>query len=472
MSSQIPGFYFDPEKKKYFKIQPNHIAPAGASYSRESVKRRRLEQKEKQKKAAFDQRIARERVRKNGFLHHPLIGADREVGSQPTSRNLRQEQYARIYVSQLGRRKVHEFKPWPDEYSIRNLIRHQDSGILIAGGQRGQGSAVSLCFPDVENDNWTYNQEMERVLLKDLYRLSSLSQSHTGFLLATMDSGPRGDSFLAPLMLPAPDQGGDYSQPSNLIHPIRIPGKSSLWCSAACPTGPKAIFAIGTSEGLCTLEGYGSRWGVYRKQFPPGTVRRARDSSHAEVMGLDWISSDVIACGLRSSAIFLHDMRSNGSTMRLQHPDTIKKVRKLDPYRLLVAGFNSLQMYDLRYAPNGIQPIPLPLSRSHTSTRPYVTFPEYSPYFFPDFDLSSELGLLASEPNQFDGDKVSKDHRVQLFSLNTGKTVPSPISNYRYSEPATSVLFESGDEDLSPYGPQKPSLLVASEAQVDQWIWK
>ena len=35
----IPGFYYDVEKKKYFKMQPNHIAPQGSKYSKESVQR-------------------------------------------------------------------------------------------------------------------------------------------------------------------------------------------------------------------------------------------------------------------------------------------------------------------------------------------------------------------------------------------------------------------------------------------------
>lgn len=34
----------DPEKKKYFKIQANHVAPPGSQYSKESVKRKRTEQ--------------------------------------------------------------------------------------------------------------------------------------------------------------------------------------------------------------------------------------------------------------------------------------------------------------------------------------------------------------------------------------------------------------------------------------------
>jgi hypothetical protein len=33
----------DPDKKKYFKIQASHKAPAGAQYSKDAVKRKRVE---------------------------------------------------------------------------------------------------------------------------------------------------------------------------------------------------------------------------------------------------------------------------------------------------------------------------------------------------------------------------------------------------------------------------------------------
>jgi hypothetical protein len=34
---------------------------------------------------------------------------------------------------------------------------------------------------------------------------------------ATFDSGPGGDSFLAPRLLPNPDEGGDYRWPSECM---------------------------------------------------------------------------------------------------------------------------------------------------------------------------------------------------------------------------------------------------------------
>lgn len=132
---------------------------------------------------------------------------------------------------------------------------------------------------------------------------------------------------------------------SEVTHPIRIRTGPSLWCSAACPTGPKALFAIGTSEGLYTVEGYGSHWTLCHKPFPMGETekfRRKPDSSHTNVSAVEWLSSDVIASGLRNSSVFLHDLRSGGSATRLQHSHIVTKIRKLDPYRLMVAGYNSV----------------------------------------------------------------------------------------------------------------------------------
>jgi len=149
----------DAEKKKYFKIQANHVAPPGAQYSKDSVKRKRndqevrvsispsrdkshsadLEQKQ-HKRAQRTQRMAKETVRKAGLMNHPLVRNEREIGSRILPLYLQQEKQARIYVSQLHRKKLHQFEPWPD-YSIQHVLRNPRSGILIA--------SKYLCHPGV-----------------------------------------------------------------------------------------------------------------------------------------------------------------------------------------------------------------------------------------------------------------------------------------------------------------------------------
>lgn len=39
MAPHLEGFYYDKEKRKYFKILPQHQAPEGVKYSKEAVKK-------------------------------------------------------------------------------------------------------------------------------------------------------------------------------------------------------------------------------------------------------------------------------------------------------------------------------------------------------------------------------------------------------------------------------------------------
>ncbi|KAJ5101229.1 hypothetical protein NUU61_003451 [Penicillium alfredii] len=345
MGRDIPGFFYDAEKNKYFKIQANHVAPPGAQYSKESVKKRRIEQEHHQKRVNLNERMSRERIQKASFLNHSLIDVGQELGLHALSPGAREEQRVRTYANQLHRKRLHKFDPWPDGFLIRHILRTPESGILIAGGHYGGESSLST----------------------------------------TMDSGPNGDSFITPQKMPDSDDCEDHGWPPYFPHNIRIRTTPSLWGSAACPSGPKALFAIGTSDGLHTLEGLESRWTLSQKPFPDD-FHPPGDSSHANVTAVEWLSSNIIASGLKDSTIFLHDLRSGGSASRIQHTHSVFKIRKIDPYRLVVAGIQSLQMYDVRYAPNGLQHKPNPISCSHASTRPYLTFPGYTPHVIPEFD--------------------------------------------------------------------------------------
>lgn len=118
---------------------------------------------------------------------------------------------------------------------------------------------------------------------------------------------------------------------------------------------------------------------------------------------------------------------------------------------------------------------------SSTSTKPYLVFPEYSPPYTPEYDLSTELGLLASGAsphqapyyiNDVNVGAVSDEDKIQLFSLRSGELVSpytSPVCRYAHNRPISSVRFEDGD--ASAKGPQTPGLLVTAGDRVDEWLW-
>lgn len=62
-------------------------------------------------------------------------------------------------------------------------------------------------------------------------------------------------------------------------------------------------------------------------------------------MAVEWLTSDVIVSGLSDSSIFFHDIRSGGTVTRLQHSHAVSKIRKVDPYRLVVAGYKSVRLF-------------------------------------------------------------------------------------------------------------------------------
>lgn len=276
---------------------------------------------------------------------------------------------------------------------------------------------------------------------------------------------------------------------------------STLFSTAACPTKDKALFAVGTSEGLHTLEGSRDRWTYSNKPYPQDGIQkfsRRPDSSHACVTAVDWLSTNVIASGLRDSTVFLHDLRSNSSAARLQHPHTVSKLLRVDEHRIVVAGHDTvsnftsvgwvftdskkqLQIYDIRFAPNGVQRRPNPIAKSHTASRPYLTFQGYAPSAVPQMDICEELGLLAngiSIPRSFIYGKDisltrcigSDTQKVQLFSLRTGVEVASPLGDHKYSHPIEALRFGNGEE-ISAGGTGVPSLLIGSNKRIDEWRW-
>jgi hypothetical protein len=183
-----------------------------------------------------------------------------------------------------------------------------------------------------------------------------------------MNEGPQGDCFLSAHLLPEPDEGGNYVWPTcmfpyfppspdivltqvfSVSHPIRIRPHypMSFWCSAAQPTASSAHFAIGTSEGLHTLEGTSSHWSLSKKPFKGNTVstsnrrRSEHNQNKTSVHAVEWMSPDVIAAGQKNYNIFLHDLRSGGSATRLQHNDAVMDLKKMDENRLVAAGPSSV----------------------------------------------------------------------------------------------------------------------------------
>lgn len=117
MPPALPGFYYDAEKTKYFKIQPNHVAAHGSArkYSKAAVKKDAEERREQKRRKLFEQRERKMRIQRSKVLESPLSGGwgvTREVGAT----RLECDTLVRAWAQGLQRKDVLNYRR-PDDAS-------------------------------------------------------------------------------------------------------------------------------------------------------------------------------------------------------------------------------------------------------------------------------------------------------------------------------------------------------------------
>lgn len=94
----IPGFVFDPVRGKYFPIQPNHIAPKAATYSKSAVNAKIQAEQLQKATEEKDQRLGKGRITRSN-IHTPFLDfkLDSQLGfshSRSSARNALAHYYA------------------------------------------------------------------------------------------------------------------------------------------------------------------------------------------------------------------------------------------------------------------------------------------------------------------------------------------------------------------------------------------
>ena len=76
MPPALPGFHYDAKKKKYFKVQPNHVAAHGSArqYSKAALQKEAEERREQKLRTLLEQREKKTRLQRSRVLQSPLGG--------------------------------------------------------------------------------------------------------------------------------------------------------------------------------------------------------------------------------------------------------------------------------------------------------------------------------------------------------------------------------------------------------------
>ncbi|EDN96721.1 hypothetical protein SS1G_01647 [Sclerotinia sclerotiorum 1980 UF-70] len=373
---ELPGYYYDSEKKKYFKIQAN--APSSSAYSSQDVKRRKIDDENNKAQSLKVQRNVG-RIKRARILEAPISGGflSREFG-QPCLDTVAASSYA------------------------QNLIKTGDTGHwgalngpqLFAVIPKGSGSF--LYFPMVS------------------------ANKTIGYFATTWLNVPTDRSIV---ISPCPlTPGNIYDLPSRAdihIGPGTTRGNVDILSSTSAPLGSQDAFAIGASKGILRIDkNLDMSW------IRSSPTEKSHHSQPRDVFALQYCPNhkDILLAGERRGILSILDLRIPQfwpPAEKIQHTSCITHIESLDTHRVLVAGCASdLHQYDRRFTKPNPQHTPrIKTSNTTSPTTPYLTYPEYRNKGRIDMglDVDLELGLVAAA--------ADNESKIKLFSLHGGQVL-------------------------------------------------
>jgi WD40 repeat protein len=356
----IPGFYYDQEKKKYFRIQTQSAAGGlNLKYSTSNLVKERRKENVQRAATAKKARTQKERVVRrhaHSFVQNDL---DREIGFRRRSFYL-QNIWPEACMSGIG--------PSPelvtssdDQGVVRFFDRDPVSRIIYAVcGENsikrrhylGNDQAANLSNPQSQkklralDTKSRYGYYPWDEIGRTTSTVSSFQYMPNSGALAVTTIG----SDRPPIVqLSDPERDGPH-----ISQQFTPKGCAAIFCSTARPESfttshhPNSVaasqtehLAVGAQQSLLMFT-----------RSPSGSW----DSStlipdlHADILALTWLSPSTLAAGCRNGKIHLYDSRSGNSSHILTHPYPISRLsRSDDPTRLLCTGLqDTLFLYDAR----------------------------------------------------------------------------------------------------------------------------
>jgi WD40 repeat protein len=424
---QIPGFYFDPVKKKYFKIEPNHKAPPNAAYSEGNVKKQRV----KEQIAEEERRDFKRRKRETVVLRHAKnyfyqAYSEREIGYAKRNSMIKGtwgSACVRGWDSKmlLPPEGIRYFDQDPSSKTLYTNTGEHSVQCVYEDAKPTESRMHMLRAMNSTRPNFTpgYQRHIPQAIARMTSPVSSLHfLPRTAALCVTTIGSDR-----PPVVyLTDPDRDGPYVgeqfTPKNC---------STIWCSRPKPvsfdgTSPPERNSIPENESDQIAVGAGSSLQLYTRSPSGPWDCQTIHIWASDVLALEWLDKNTISLGYRDGKVLIYDTRSGGSTKVLSHPAPICNIRRADDFtRLVVSGVsNSLMLYDMRHAAARNPIRPSKQRRKHgLSFHMKSTFVHRFNFYNQDtpdlgLDVHARLGLLAA---------ADEDGNIQVWNIYTRELV-------------------------------------------------
>ncbi|KAF3919361.1 hypothetical protein ABW21_db0204672 [Orbilia brochopaga] len=403
---EIPGFYYDNEKKKYFKITAAHTNTS----SHYNADRLRQEQQEAQE--------AEERRREGEALRSGL-GRSRwlsESNNSVANYCLRRQ----MGMFEAPRRDA-DLTMWATFLCEEQLIEASRDRRL-SGMETVPGLGGIFTFAPDQGLRW-YPQPYDHFYEQrnTASRAAKLPDMEPRMTSSTIL--PEGKGILVVSGQTYATASLDQDKRLKIDAVEEIPEAGAIW---ACATNSAGAIALGGSyksgrRGLLSLTTYG------------GSPLQLQPDS--DVLALTYLDNNVLLSGSRNGKIHIYDTRRNlekevtHETAHASHISSITHFRKLNnDHHILVNGLGGqTSLQDLRYCR------PMTGSQRGNSPRrpinPVLTYNNYNKATLGlGFDVDEEQELFAV---------AGEDHKVRLYSISSGQV----IKTLDLREEVTSIRF-------------------------------
>ncbi|KAI1210347.1 uncharacterized protein F4807DRAFT_61698 [Annulohypoxylon truncatum] len=419
--SEIPGYFWDPEKQRYFKVEQNHHAARhDAPWSSDNVKKRKLNEVAAAEKAHYEARSL-SRITRSRVFNEPLMGGflAREHGDDV--RDLRAASFAQGLVEK-GKTSLRE-------RTNRNLeamfvSKKKDENGVYPVVSYGTYIPYIIKFSIARDEETGRMQEspialdLHSLLVEDGYPvITDIKCDATGSraFVSSTSVGAGSVGFLS-IRLDSPGIVCDTVQ-----YAYSYSCRSNAICTS--PPGQTLQCLMGTNLGLAALDERNHVRVVAVTDFDSGGDYRS-SGSH-DIFGVDYhvTNPNLVFFGGRPGKLCIGDLRQNDfEWSAIQLPKSIAHVKAVNDNQVLVAGLeNMMSVYDIRFCDRTT----INDNRDIKSGRgckkggdPIVTMQEYKSQsrFNTGFDFDRTLGIAAA---------AHEDGKVVLYSVRSGRRLPS-----------------------------------------------
>ncbi|KAI1460783.1 hypothetical protein F4805DRAFT_342848 [Annulohypoxylon moriforme] len=458
---EIPGYFWDPKKGRYFKIEKNHHAPRDdAPWSSDNVKKRKHIEAAAAERAWYKvrsvARIARSRV-----LNEPLMGGFlarehgddvRDLRAASFAHGLIKKGYIDVSVGVERRLNVRAFciydrrrfpfyagevvTGWHPVYAFTAGTYWVQSTALIRHDETGR---ISEC-PTPRKDIAEILSPIEPGYSINVSDIKC--NSHDGFVC----SDSLGKQSSAAIWKIAFRDVGPSLVLQQVQYTHRLPCTSTTLCLP--PSGHSIMCFAGTNLGLAGIDAQNQM-----KLLTPTDSKSKNDSRlsfYNEIFGVDHDVSNpnVVFFGGRNGLVFTGDLRQDPyDWSSIQVPRSIAHVKAVNDNQVLVAGLDKMMsVYDTRFCDRlQIHNIPLEVNKRRRGGNPIVTMAEYKSHarFYGGFDLDRSTGIAAA---------AHEDGKVALYSVRSGRRLPSRAIDSIHSQLGriNRLQFKTFENDHTP----------------------